>query len=421
MGADTRRARIENLIELARLSKGWSQSQLADFMGRSPGRLCPASGNPKSDFIMKLAEVLGWTPGEVLEVIWEQEGSGGPKTNGVSYSFDQLFDQALEAVEAGRHQELLRIARLARESARTPDQIACAYNFEVGAWDGLGRYLNALEAAQKGLEIPNLDARWRCRLQANLANALYTLWRLPGALGLADLLVRRHGRPEAEADEEAREFAAFLHYLRGNTLRRLMRVEMDDRLAHATQAREDLAWAMSTYEDLAAMKGSSRYAGIARTCEAALLEVRSELGDLSAEDAVTELAESLDAVIDPSEVACGDLLESYGWSCVFGSNIALSSLRGPELQRSVDLFVQKALEIADVLDNWALRERAITLQYELHRMLVEPTGLRFDFVVEEETRNLVAQTMGRFPGFRPVGWRILNSASVARKSQEARR
>ena len=161
---------------------------------------------------------------------------------------------------------------------------------------------------------------------------------------------------------------------------------------------------------------TARFEGIARTCESALLEVRVELGEVDGHAAVTELAEMLDDVIDPREIEGGDLLESYGWSCVFGSNIALSSMRGPELQRSVDLFVQKALEIADVLDNWALRERAITLQYELHRMLVEPTGLRFDFVVEEETRNLVAQTMGRFPAFRSVGWRILNSASVARKN-----
>jgi hypothetical protein len=44
-------------------------------------------------------------------------------------------------------------------------------------------------------------------------------------------------------------------------------------------------------------------------------------------------------------------------------------------------FTDRALAIAERLDNWAMRERAYTLQYSMHRTLAESSGLEMDFTI----------------------------------------
>ncbi|HMN96012.1 MAG TPA: hypothetical protein PKC43_06790 [Phycisphaerales bacterium] len=58
--------RLRELVMLAAALHGWNVRQLAAALGRDPGKLLPANSAPKIDFIMRLADVLGWGVDDLL-------------------------------------------------------------------------------------------------------------------------------------------------------------------------------------------------------------------------------------------------------------------------------------------------------------------------------------------------------------------
>ena len=70
-------------------------------------------------------------------------------------------------------------------AATTPEEQARACNREAGGWDGLGRYSNVLKAVQRGLRLSPVTSEFRRMLQANLANAYYSLFSLVEARSIA--------------------------------------------------------------------------------------------------------------------------------------------------------------------------------------------------------------------------------------------
>ncbi len=109
----------------------------------------------------------------------------------------------------------------------------------------------------------------------------------------------------------------------------------------------------------------------------------------------------------------GDWLESHGWWSIFGCNITLRHITDErDLQRFMALFTNKADEIADHLDHWALRERVFAMQFEGHQRLIGWTGQEVPVVIDNDDVRLITGTMGRFPRFRETGWSILNAANI---------
>lgn len=408
VAADSRRERLHRLLDLARVARGWSRAELARALGRDPTKLYSDSGNPKLDFVVALAETLEWPIDEVVDALW----SGGDDAPGKGATgFEELDALALKAHARGAYAEMVEIAQRAQRAATTPDQRALACNREAGGWDGLGRYPKALEAVRRGLQESPLTNDVRLRLQGNLANAYYTLGELSPALGIAQVLVEWHREnPTTEAKKKRR--TAFAYYVRGHAHRRLMSVEPENRASHAAHAREDLQTARDLYTALAAQLDDASLKGIAHTCEGGLLEVGVELGRMRAEEAVELVLGELNSVVELDAAPTGDWLESCGWWAIFGGEIALRGLRGRRLQQSMAVFTNKALEIADRLDNWAMRERVFTMQYALHEVMVDASEYDIEFTIDDEDRRLIAGTMGRFPRFRGVGWRILRTAKV---------
>jgi hypothetical protein len=142
------------------------------------------------------------------------------------------------------------------------------------------------------------------------------------------------------------------------------------------------------------------------------------LGRRDPHSAVSDMLSEVEAGLSGGLEAVGDRLESYGWWCIFGSNIALQHLTGRELQQAMRSFNARALEVAERLDNWAMRERVFTLQYSLHRSLVDTTGLELSFTIDPAERTLITGAMGRFPSFRALGWEILENAQLVENKQE---
>jgi hypothetical protein len=326
--------------------------------------------------------------------------------------FEELDTAAKRAHSDGDYARMHEIAERMRVVAGTADQRGLAALRLAGAWDGLGRYPRQLEAIQEGLadEISNDDLR--ALLQANLANSYYTLWRLYEACGMA-----REIQSEFETCDEpsrnVRAAHAFSWYVLGHAHRRMI-AQQPKRAAHfAQRAHDALGRAIELYTALADEFDHNPWRGIANTCTGGQIEVEVELEQRVADDALAALAGGLDAVSgDNEDGLAGDRLESFGWWCIFGCNITLRHLADRSLQKSMALFTNKGYEIADRLNNWAMRERLFTMEFIQRQRLNDLAGFEVDWMIDSEEVRTIVGTMGRFPSFRQTGWRILQTATV---------
>jgi hypothetical protein len=416
---ELRRKRLHNLVDLARASRGWSKAQLARELGRDPTKIYPESGNPKADFLMKLAEVLEWPVGDVLEMVW---GAGGEATVSdaaakTPIAYEDLYAQARAAHQRGDARQVVELAKSMYETAKTEDHKCVACSVEASGWDMLGRYVQEVDACRRGLTHSPTNPMRRQQLRAVLANAWYSLWDLTPALGTAELLAKWYQENPAMTDTD-RKRPTFVHYVRGNIHRRLAMIEPEARQQHLLAAREDLARAAGIHEELATKLNTPSLAGIANTCRGGLIEVAVESGQEDPGEAVGEIVAAL-RKIDPNDKSLvGDWLESWGWWCTFGSDLALRHLKGRAMQEAVGFLNTRALTIADRLGNWSMRERVFTLQFGLHQTVTDSTGFEIEFPLDEQNKSLVTATMGRFPSFRAVGWQILATAKVVDTNQE---
>lgn len=413
MSAEERKQRLENLLHLARVMRGWSRARLARALERDPTKILPASGNPKTDYLIKLADVLEWPVGDVVEAIWRSGfvGDSGRSRPETDATFKGVAQDVTEAVRGADYHRVVELSQEMYALAKSGDERAHACIREAAGWDGLGRYPKVLECAKRGLHQGALSLRLRLALQATMAHAEYTLWDLTPALGTSEVLVNWYAEnpPDRPADLKR---VGFVYYIRGNTRRRLMAVEPENRVNHGQRAQSDLRRAIEIYRSLEDAGSEGVPEGLVRTCEGALLEVGVETGELRAASAINRIVGSLEEAVELDEVGRPDLYESHGWWCIFGSQIALRHLHGRELQQAMRIFNNRALEIAHRLDNWAMRERVFTMQYVLHQTIADASGFDIEYTINEGDHSLITATMGRFPSFRPVGWQILETARV---------
>jgi tetratricopeptide (TPR) repeat protein len=416
-----RKRRLEQLLELAQAYKGCSRKELARILGRDRTKLVPASGVPKLDLVIDLCRVLDWSIGDVAGFLWPGaclaptgNGAWNGNGNGSPSGYEELQLASRDAQREGKYNLAIDLARKAFATAETSEQRALACNREAVAWDGLGHFGSALEAEQRGLQEPSISVELRRILESNLANAYYTLWSLTEARSLSRDLIDSYA-PEAPSEYRDRCTLAFAHYVRGNTLRRMMATEPEAAPAHAAAALEDLETSQRMYGELARDFDEASFAGIGNTCHGGIVEVQVALERRDAGEALEELAGGLDAVIDPEQCPPGDWLESFGWWCIFGCNIALRHLDDErQLQHYMAIFTNKADEIADRMNNWSLRERVFTMQYASHRRFLDWTGRMLSLTLDNDDVRALVGTMGRFPTFRDTGWKLLQTARVVR-------
>jgi hypothetical protein len=173
---------------------------------------------------------------------------------------------------------------------------------------------------------------------------------------------------------------------------------------------------MQLYEYLAQEIHTS-FGGIANTCRAGILETEVFLGQIDAREALARVLDVINTVIDPTDVDKGDWLESYGWWAIIGCNLTLRHISDErDTQRFMAMFTNKADEIADRLNHWAMRERVFSMQFEGRQRLIGWTGQDIPIVIDNDDVRLITGTMGRFPQFRKTGWSILNYGNIIKDS-----
>ena len=405
----TRKQNLDHLIELAGTYKGLSRKKLAEWLGRDPTKLSSETGNPKLDYLVRLAEVLDWSVGDIARVIWE-EPRALPQ-EGAPSDFDAANAAARAAHRAGDYGRMLTMARAMAELASTSEQRAQAALRESGAWDGMGRYTKQVEAVRRGLQESPITTDLRLLLQTNLANTYYTLGHMLEARAMAKDLIDDCG-PQRPTSRSARAAEAFAFYVHGHASRCLMSQEPDRGPHYARGALDSLQRSIALYTPLADEFDHEPWRGIAQTCRGGIFEVEVELGLREPMNAIDELLRGLDRVVDGSDGLAGDRLECYGWWCIFGCDIALRHLTGAGLQRQMAVFTNQGDQIAHRLDNWAMRERLFTMEFLRRKRLDELAGLPIEWTIDDEEVRVIVGTMGRFPLFMNTGWKILQSATV---------
>ena len=403
------RERLGRFVDLARVYRGWTKGELSTALRRDPTKIIPQSGNPKLDLIAGIAEALDWTIGDVAESVCSDTTVTSNRDD--ETSFDSMDKAVYEAHREARWNDMIELSKAMLSRAETPKQRAIAFNRMAGGYNGLGRYANALRVIQAAITEPGIPESTRFMLHINLANAHYTLWHLVEAKSIASELISQIGTVDrGERNERAR--FAFLKFVRGNSIRRMMS-ESDSRIRTlAEMSREDLSDACDMYEELNTEFDEPYYRGLRNVCRGALIEIDAADGASSPEDAVSRVLEGLDGVVDPSQVEPDIELESWGWWAIFGCNITLRHLSGDDMHRHMAVFTNKAIEIGERLGNWSMRERAFTLEH-FRRQQADIQGVSQEpWPLDDEDIRVITGTMGRFPAFRDVGWQILQNAQV---------
>ncbi len=408
-------ANQERLLHLAGVYRQISRRELARALGRDSSKLVRATGNPKTDYLVRLATLLDWPVGDVVEAIRgdvdeADDASSDRGRSGMSYR--EANEAALAAYRVGAYERMLQCARRMAAAAKTPDERARAALREAGGWDGLGRYPRVLDAVRRGLEEHGCGDDTRLLLQVNLANAHYTLWRPFEAAGAARQLIEEL-RAVTDADPRPQRAAlAFAHYVLGHANRRLIAERPDDVDRWAADAARALDESMTRYERLADEFDNDAWRGVAHTCRGGRLEIDAATGVIVASDALERIEADVRKALHDDGDLVGDQLESRGWWCIFGCNIALRALEGAELQQWVSQFAEAGRTIADRLNNWAIRERVFTMEMRRRDRLRELAGVPVEWPLDSEGVRLVVGAMGRFPAFRSTGWRILETATL---------
>ncbi len=373
--AGHRRKRLEQLLGLALAYRDCSRKELARTLGRDPTKLIPGTGVPKLDLVVELATVLDWPVGDVVDYLWATPAG------------DDDADEPDAQTTAAAH---LREARRCRDE---------------------GRYREIVDSATRRLAEPGISRAHRRALQAVLAEAYYALWSLVEALAISrDLLDAYRARPP-QTRQDKRTHAIAL-YLSGQTQRRLMMFEPRRIRPLGKAARSDLEEALVLCRRLSLDRDDPELEGKADTCIGAMIEIDVAIGARRPLDGLGQLMAGLDHIRDTTTFGA-ERLESYGWWCIYGCNIALRHLDDErELQQHMAVFTNKADEISNLLDDWPMRERVFTMQHTRWERAAGSTGFEIPVIIDSDDVRIITGAMGRFPFFKDTGWRILRTAQI---------
>lgn len=414
------RARLGELVRLARIYRGWSKRELGRMLRRDPSRLVPESGLPKIDLVVDLAAVLEWPVEWVIEWLWSDAAAGvGAGEEQRDPRCGQRVAVALEAARIAlrerRWEDALDAATNAARRAADPGDRAIAALRRAEALAGRGRHDAALAAIRGGLEERAAPDGTRLRLRAAAVVAQARLGASDEAVALGSAVAREAGA--AVADPVIAEAIGRARLARAEAIAACGAVSF--RLGVA--GRRDAIAAERLLRSAARSLGHReldhrRAAAAARVARATRWQIEVAVGMLDADRAVARIESILDVALDPGREPDVARLEAHAAWCLIGCAIALAGAgagtvaeAGPRIGR----LTNKADEIAERLDDWPLRARLLEIDFLSRRENGEAPPEPGAWALDEEDLRSITGAIGRCPGFRATGRALVAAAGLA--------
>lgn len=398
--------RLVRLLNLVQVHRGWSQRELARRLGRDPHNLIPNREAPRLDLVLGIADALGWSPGDVVDDLCV----GDPASNDSASDVRLAIEEARELLLADRFEEALTKARclIERDCRVTERAYACLTG--SAAAEGLGLYSLGIELVQRGLRDLDSDSSLGLWLRSALASLHYALGQLCEASAIAAVLQEQLGTLNQQ--DPRRSVLGHALSVRGHCDRVRAGTTAADRPTIASRAialLTDAAGVLRLHEQHG---GSPTEAAAASICDGGVIELQVLLGLLDGSVAVDRCMSEVDEPTDASRMS-RRWAEARAWWCIFGCNIALRHVRDlGAKERALAIFTNKADELAAVTGNWVLREQIWRIEHLHRRQRDSERGSSPPWVLDQEDLGTLAGVMGRFPGFRAVGWAILDQVDA---------
>ncbi len=420
-GTTSRKDRLHQLFELARSYRNITMTELAAHMGRSPSNILRQGDNPKLDLIIGLATCLDWTTDEVATFIWsgttqrDIDIRNGTTASGnlADVPFERLQEQARQAREEGCLAILGRTVDQMSRTASTVQERASALLHHAILAAISGDPCDQEIAGQKLVRTDQLPDEFKLLGLAQIAQAKLSLGRLGDANDHAKAVIRYTQDIVFDLNDDINhskcEARAAAQEVRGHLACRQLGRPIGRWNVNAEACHRDTYQAVEWLERSKGNAPSTDCEASLIRCNSALLELDVSMENISAEKALTSLRDEISDDLPSNR----EMIESKGWACVYGADIAIRFLPFSEdQQRSVAVFSEKGFEIAEKIDCWQLRERLLTLDYEGHKLLEADSKTKVQRVIDDEDVRLITSTMRRFPNFRPIGLDILTDSEL---------
>lgn len=403
--------RFQELLERLCTLHQWRWRELARALDYDPGKLHKVGENPKLTMVLRVAELLEWPVQSVIDY-WAGDGQGLPPDELDEYGMDFqiLLDAARTAHAGGQFKETVALAGRAFATAPNADSRAWACNLEACGWGGQGFYTKGIEGRRRGLEQEGVSTGMRRLLEVNIANGYYMLGEVLEARGIAESIADWYAHNPAP-DRLERGNHAFAYYVLGMTSLCLIGQDPDQALLHAAAAKQSCEESCRLWALLPGDLSKEYWGAIANTCRGGIIEAEVTLGLRDPHHAIDELWRALPGELDAQSAPVGEWLETWGWWCIFGCDVALRYLSEIGMQHPMAEFTLKGHEIADELGNWALRERIFLLEYLGKGSLAKLTRTPVIWPLDNEDKQVLIGTMGRFPRFFRTGCEILAASN----------
>ena len=406
------RERLEELQALARTYRNWSVKELAQALGRQPGRLVPESGMPKIDLVVGLAHALDWPVEAVVEHLMKPAGSGSrnPGSRESHADFAGFYNGSLAKRAARDYPEAVRLAVRAHCVADTPTRRAAALSIEASAHEARGSFVEAVRCLREAVRLEGIALSWRLLCDAKLANMLFMQGHTTHALGIASSVIeytqsltagelRASGETHASTPDCAMLLArALALWARGNVLRSSIPLSHHagwEPLAQA--ARDCLREVVEIGRELAGTAGfdSDRNFDCAPCADVLLLELDAVVDASRVDASIRALAQIVSEGGAPA-LGAG---ERKAWAAVALANCAKRFGRDALSQRGMLEIASAALRAhAVATSNWYFAHRHLQLDAERRRSLVD-NGTASRALDATEAR-LVAGVLGQIPAAR---------------------
>lgn len=400
---------VTKFVRFARDYQGWSRSELARALGRDPTKIVPHSGNPKLDWIVRLAHVMDWPVGDLAEFFYASlPGSSGATSACDPCAIEGEIQDALRLNETARLVTLGRRQYEASNDARTRAR-ACLRE-AIGWAEAHGRFDRVIDAACRGLRESDATEEVRALLMVHLSAANLHLWNLDASRGLATELIDSLERARGPMTTTLRLARASARVTRARASLR--------RIEHADLPAAQLA--LEAADDCYAAGGICHELQCTRPDLSGRVDLLASLAKMGAmhSEALRGSCTKIDAAQAIMDGATERPYESRGWSCIHAAVLAMGSpSSGDEHAARSDVAgsLRLASECAEASDVWPLRERVWTLESARRRGEATASSEAHPWVLEVSDLRSLLGVMGRFPSFRPLGWQILESARIVRE------